>query len=99
MGHFHNTQRTSRRREIERASGKRENEGEEVSTLLGGLARFSLWETFTLSGTIYTHTQEYEHTHADETDELGEKKKKKLRLQTQKRQTLKEHMCCVLLDL
>lgn len=59
MGHFHNTQRTSRRREIERASGKRENEGEEVSTLLGGLARSSLWDTFTHR----THTGVRTHTH------------------------------------
>lgn len=43
------------------ASGKRENKGEEVSTLLGGLACSFLWETFTLSGT--EHTQEYVHTH------------------------------------
>lgn len=44
---------------MERASGKRENEGEEVSTLLGGLVRSFLWETFTRSGTKYTQT----HTH------------------------------------
>lgn len=78
---------------MERASGKRENEGEEVSTLLGGLARFSLWETFTLSGTI--HTQEYQHTHADETNELGKKNpKKQLRLQTRERHALTVRSIC-----
>lgn len=75
---------------MERASGKRENEGEEVSTLLGGLARFSLWETFTLSGTI--HTQEYQHTHADETNEG--RKKTQLRLQTRERQALTVRSIC-----
>lgn len=47
---------------MERASGKRENEGEEVSTLLGGLARSFLWETFTHSGTKHTHTGVRTHT-------------------------------------
>lgn len=55
---------------MERASGERENEGEEVSTLQGGLVRSFLWETFTRSGTKHTHTQEYEHTRVEETDEI-----------------------------
>lgn len=46
---------------MERASGKRENEGEEVSTLLGGLARSFLWETFTRSGTKHTHRSTNTH--------------------------------------
>lgn len=35
-GHFHNAQRTRRRRELERAK----TQGEEVSTLLDGLVQF-----------------------------------------------------------
>lgn len=48
---------------MERASGKRENEGEEVSTLLGGLARFfPLGDVHTFRHYTHTHTL-CKHTH------------------------------------
>lgn len=78
---------------MERASGKRENEGEEVSTLLGGLARFSLWETFTLSGTIHTHRSTNTHMLMKQMSS-GRKKKTQLRLQTRERQALTVRNIC-----
>lgn len=76
MGHFHNTHRTSRRREMEGASGKRENKGEEVSTLLGGLAcSFPLGDIHT--SRRWTHTGVRTHTCWRNRWGLKKKKKKK----------------------
>lgn len=73
---------------MERPSGKRENEGEEVSTLLGGLARFFPLgdvHTFRHYSHTHTHTGVCKHTHMLMTQmssggvggERGEKKQPK----------------------